>query len=124
VAIVESKDAVEKLVKKHAATLKALRLEVMVPDPGSTPPNNSAERSQYKRLLRALTDCPLLERFLFRVEPADYECPIANFDMFGREWIIKWVQCMITSPTGPEYDDYWADDSETEEGEEGADDDN
>jgi hypothetical protein len=99
-AIVKSKDAVEKLIKKHAATLEALSLEILIPDPGVTPPNVYAERNEYKHLLRALTGCPLLEQFSFNVEPADDERPVANFDMCGKEAIVKRIQSMVVNPTG------------------------
>jgi len=116
-AIVKSKSAVEKLVKKHAATLEALSLEILIPDPGSTPPNVSAQRNEYKSLLRILTGCPLLEEFSFHVEPVADEWPVADFDMNGREWIMRRVNNMITSHTGPEHDYFWGDGSETEDNE-------
>lgn len=122
-ATVESRDAVEKLVRKHAATLKALGLEILIPDPASTPPNVSAVRNEYKSLLNALTGCPLLEQFSFHVETEADECPVAEFEMHGRDWIMKRVQSMITCPTGSEYDDIWADDRELEEEDEEEDDD-
>ena len=46
VAIVDSKNAVERLVKRNNATLKALSLEILVPDLGTMPPNISVERIQ------------------------------------------------------------------------------
>jgi len=115
-AIVNSKDAVEKLVKKNAAALKALSLEILMPDPGAMPPNISVERSQYKRLLRTLAGCPSLEQFSFHVEPVADECPVADFEMGGREVIMRRVQLMIMNHTDPDNDALWADVSETEEG--------
>ena len=115
-AIVNSKDAVEKLVKKNAAALKALSLEILMPDPGAMPPNISVERSQYKRLLRILADCPLLEQLSFHIEPVADECPVADFELGGREVIMRRVQHMIMNHTEPDNDALWADVSETEEG--------
>ena len=114
-AIVKSKDAVEEIVKKSATTLKALSLEILIPDPGVMPPNISVERSQYKPLLRILAGCPLLEQLVFHIEPVADECPVAEFDMIGKELITRRVQNMIMNHTDPDNDAFWADVIETEE---------
>lgn len=68
------------------------------------PPNISVERSQYKGLLRTLAGCPLLEQLSFHIEPVADECPVAGFDMSGRECIMKRVQHMIMNHTEPDND--------------------
>jgi hypothetical protein len=108
-AIVESMHALEKLIKKHAATLERITITTQVL--GAVDLDVYEARTQCQGLIRAIAGCPLLcdIRLSFGLDTTLTN--VVHLSLDGKDAVAARLQAMMASPIEPEYDDIWDDDS-------------
>lgn len=112
-AIVESKEAVQKLIQKHASTLEEINIYALVAEPRAMPVDTSDARDKFTSLLRTIAGCPQLNEFTLFIGRGDLLT--ANVNVSGKEAVAARLEKMIMSPTETEDDHLWIDKEKQEE---------
>ena len=104
--IVESKAAIEKLIKWHAATLEIIYITTSTWRPVGLDVSNA--RDQCKDLLHVIAGYSLFYHISLSIS-LDTRSNIVRFTVGGKDKVAARLQKMIASPTGPAYHDIWDD---------------
>jgi hypothetical protein len=111
-AIVESTGALEKLVKRHTATLTQLTITTQVF--GSVDLDLYDARTQCLGLVRAISDCSHLRDVRLSFSLDKTLTNVVEIEVSGKDAIAARLRAIIASHIGPEYDSIW-DDNSTED---------